>query len=208
MYSAKCAILRLCSCYVLLEKISHLKFEYKISDWESFRKGFLSHKKFLGSKIEFEELDKERVRISTKNPEFNKWHLAEFGRFYGGNIFRNNFELDLIDEEECSIEFEESEKSETIKIDTKWEVSVEFRTFYLNCAEAYQTNVLANSLTESSVKKLNQRYPNLRLVKRSFKTSQSHAYQIVGGVLIIIEIDRQSKICSINNLWKTEWNEK
>ncbi|MEZ5041136.1 MAG: hypothetical protein R2828_14660 [Saprospiraceae bacterium] len=185
-----------------------MEFEYKISDWESFRKGFLQHKKFLSSKIEFEELDIERVRILTTNPEFNNWHLAEFGRFYGGSIFRNNFELDLIDKEDCKIHFEKPEKSKVIRIETKWNTPIEFKTFYLNCAEAYQTNVLANSLSETGVKKLNQKYPELKLIKDSFKTSPNFAYQIVKGILIIIEFERKSKICRINSLWKSEWNEK
>lgn len=75
-----------------------MKFEYKISDWESFKKGYLSHKILLSdSKIEYKELNNEIVNTSTKEYEFNNWHLAEFGRFYGANIFRNNYVLELME---------------------------------------------------------------------------------------------------------------
>ena len=193
----------------LSQKNKQLKFKYKISDWISFKNSYLRHKNLLSnSNIIFEELDSEIASISTNESEFNHWHLAEFGRFYGASIFRNNYELDLVESTKSIYKFEKPVKSKTILIDNIWKKTLEFRTFYLNCAEAYQTNVLANSLTKSGLDKLNAAYPDLNLSKGSFKTSNNYAYQILNDVLILISYNRTSNQCTIENLYKTEWNEK
>jgi len=153
-------------------------------------------------------LSAKNVAISTPDSEFNKWHLAEFARFYGASIFRNNYVLELLDIEECNIQFRKPIKSETIIVENKWNKSIEFKTFYLNCAEAYQTNVLANSLSESAIIKLNEKHPGLNLTKNTFKHSRDYAYQVINDVLIIVNYDRESEKCKINYLSKIEWNEK
>ena len=186
-----------------------MKFEYKISDWKSFKKGYLSHKNLLsGSKIEYQELVDGKVNISTKEHEFNNWHLAEFGRFYGANIFRNNNVLELVEIEEINFQFNKPEKSQSIFIKNKWNKSIEFKTFYLNCAEAFSTNVLANSLSESGIEQLNRKYPELKLENDTYKHSYNYAYQIIDEILLVIAYNRDSKKGTIENLFKTEWHEK
>ncbi len=186
-----------------------MKFNFKIIDWEALKNGYLQHKNLLSSSnIQIQEIANEIAEVSTKEDEFNNWHLAEFGRFYGATIFRNNYELLLVDSQKCDIQFNKPIESQTIIIENKWNKSIEFKTFYLNCAEAYRTNLLANSLSELGVETLNSNYSELRLEKGSFKNSNSYAYQIIKEILFIISYNRTTNRCIIENLYKTEWHEK
>ena len=180
-----------------------MEFKYQIFDWDSFNKTITNFNKFVSkNKIRINQLEDGIAQITTTEAKFDEWHLAELGKSYGWNYFRNKYALQIVDNQSCNIPINE-EKPITI-IQNKWKNEIKFNSKYLNLAESSQMNRLANALTDDSIIRLNNQIKSLKIEKDLHGTSPGFKYQIIKSILIIID----TKVKTIISLLKIEWIEK
>ena len=183
-----------------------MKFELKISDKGIFEKAYANLNSFVQSKVKAEFKSDDSVEISSDESDNYKWHLVTLGSLYGGEVFKNNHELSLIEHSSVDIEIPQPFSSNEIKLISNRGEKLIFNPYYLNLSEAYMVNKLESVLNNMDKLKIQNLVTSFNFQQKiSFELPIKHAYQIIDQTLIIIK--KEAGIFTITNLWKTKWNE-
>jgi len=184
-----------------------MKFDYQIEEKYEFEKAYKGLINFVSSKVQVKFVSDQTVTITSDKSKDYEWHLFELGARYGGNLFRNQFELKLIDHKSYNREIDKPIQPNKIKINTKWNTEIEFNPIYLNLAEAYMVNKLGSVLSDQEKQTIKKKVSDFDFEQKiSFVLPVKHAYQIIDGILIIIRLENDK--FNITDLWKIKWNEK
>ena len=168
---------------------------------EIFKESFLNFKKFVSSDIEF---NFGTYELSTKLDDFDKWHLVTLAQIYGGDIFRKQNELEIVNTESVNIHFEIDYNLPSVKYTSEWNDEIEFYPAYLNSADFYLIDKLNRILSNPSKQIIKDQIHDFDFGQSVFLVNK-YAYFISNKTLVFIKTNGNK--ARITNLFELNWNE-